>query len=148
MALPYSVPVVYGGSSAPGSLAIRAFTGSDVSHVGILLPGNKVLEAVGGKGVSIAPLEDFMRRYNTVLHGEYPSLYPREEVIERAMTKIGQKYDYMALLGIVTRTGWDAKRRWVCSEILAWASGTVTGDTSRYTQHDAFVITQNIVKVK
>jgi hypothetical protein len=148
MALPYSVPVVYGGSSAPGSLAIRGFTGSEVSHVGLLLPDNTVLEAVGGRGVSIAPLSEFTARYSRVYRGDYPSLYHPDTVISRALTKKGQKYDYIAIVGIVARTGWDHDGKWVCSELIAWASGTVTGDVSRYTQQDAFAITQNLVKIK
>lgn len=148
MALPYSVPVIYGGSSAPGSLAIRAFTGSEVSHVGLLLPDNKVLESVGGKGVSIASVSDFMKRYNTVYCGDFPSLYEPAVVIDRAMSKIGQRYDYKAILGIVARTGWDSDGKWVCSELVAWSAGTVTGDVSRFTQQDALAITQGIMKIK
>lgn len=148
MSLPYSVPVIYGGSNAPGSLAIKTFTGSNVSHVGLLLPNNEVLESVGGKGVSIASVDDFMKRYTKVLWGEFPAMYPPEVVIERAKSKLRQKYDYLAIVGIVLRTGWDKDGKWVCSEIVGWSSGTVTGDVSRFTQQDALAITQNIVVLK
>lgn len=148
MSLPYTVPVIYGGSNAPGSLVIKGFTGSSVSHVGLILPDNQVLESVGGKGVSIDSVDNFKRRYSKVLQGDFPSLYPPDVVIERAMSKLGQKYDYLAIFGIVLRTGWDKDGQWVCSELVGWATGTVTGDVSRFTQQDALAITQNIVPLK
>lgn len=149
MSLAFSLPVIYGGSLAPGSLAIQGFTGSDVSHVGILLPDNEgVLESVGGKGVSIATVDEFKRRYRRVFTGDYPSFYSPEEAIARARTKLGQQYDYPAIFGIVSRTGWNHDGKWICSELLGWSTGTVTGPVSRYTQQDALTITRNLKRVK
>jgi hypothetical protein len=149
MSLNYHLPVIYGGSLAPGSLAIQGFTGSAVSHVGILLPRDGgVLESVGGKGVSIASMSDFTRRYSRVMVGDYPSFYTPEDAIERALSKRGQQYDYPAIFGILTRTGWNHDGKWICSELLAWATGTVTGNVARYTQQDALIITRNLKRIK
>lgn len=147
MALPHSVKVVYGGSNKIGSLLIRAFTGSPVSHIGLVV-GSNVIESVAGKGVILTPTQEFVTRYRSVYTGDFPSLYTPPEVNARAATMLGKPYDYTAIFGVLFRQNWDDPDSWICSELIAWATGAVTHSVSRFTPQDALAITQNLTRIK
>lgn len=147
MALPHSVKVVYGGSNKIGSLLIRAFTGSPVSHVGLVV-GSNVIESVAGKGVILTPTPEFVSRYRSVYAGDFPSLFTPPDVAKRAATMLGAPYDYTALFGVLFRQDWDAPDSWICSELIAWATGAVAHSVSRFTPKDAMSITQNLTRLK
>jgi hypothetical protein len=57
-------------------------------------------------------------------------------------TKLGQKYDYIGLIGSVLNVNWFySKRKWFCSELIAAALGL--SDPEFYTPEDLFKVTQN-----
>ena len=136
------VPLIFARSNQVGSLAIRLFTWSRWSHVGII-DGDAVIEAVGFKGVVVTPLEEFKQRYST-----YEIAYAPVEDIDRcyyrAYQQVGKKYDWSAIFGHIFRRRWDDTEAWVCSELYAHSSEMVRYDrVSSFTPEDCYKISRS-----
>lgn len=122
------VKLIYGRSNAIGSLAIRLFTFSRWSHVGIITAdGNNVIEAVGFKGVVSTPLDEFKSRYTQWEVAEAPVIDLNECHI-KARQQLGKGYDWSAFFGFVFRKRWNDQDKWICSELYAYCSGIVRKD--------------------
>lgn len=47
---------------------------------------------------------------------------PLAELIAAAESQIGRRYDWAGALGLALRRGWQDRRAWFCSELVAWAA--------------------------
>lgn len=115
------IRIVFGSNRKPGSLAIRLFCWSRFSHCGIVI-GNMVLEPVVLKGVVLTPLGVFKARYSKLQFAELPC-ESQSLAIELAKKELGKGYDYWAIPGLFFRTGWDSRKKWFCSELIAYCCG-------------------------
>lgn len=131
------LPIIFARSNQIGSLAIRLFTWSRFSHVGII-DGEYVIEAVGSKGVIRTPIAYFKARYS---YTEEAYFYCDnvEHSLNLARAEIGRGYDWLAIFGHILRRRWDKPNRWVCSELIAYASQRVRPSRiSSYSPEDVF----------
>jgi hypothetical protein len=119
--------VIFARNKKPISLLIRLVTWSRWSHCGIIV-GDKVLEAVGGKGVVLTTLDKFKERYTEFDVCRMPTERGEFAAIDSAMMELGKAYDLSALFGIMFRTGWECPDSWFCSELIAHASGMFRAD--------------------
>ena len=126
------IPVIFGKANAISSYAIRAFTWSRWSHVGII-DGDYVVEALAGQGVVRTPLAEFKARYDKWEIAQAP-VADLDIAYKRLREQIGKKYDYLAIVGIILRQRWDNTEAWICSELYAHISDIVRHDrVSRFT---------------
>ena len=136
------LPIIFARSNQIGSLAIRLFTWSRFSHVGII-DGDYVIEAVGFKGVIRTPIEEFKARYS---YTEEAYFYCEnvEHSLNLARAEIGRGYDWNAILGHIFRRRWDDTEAWVCSELYAHSSEMVRYDrVSSFTPEDCYKISRS-----
>lgn len=134
--------VIYGRNHTIGSSLLRLKMWCVFSHVGII-DGDYVIESIAKHGVIRTTIEEFKSRYTAWAIGEYLIDCDPAEAIERARSRIGCKYDWLAILGIGLRTGWDSTNRFVCSELIAWAGKGVNDNLiRRYDVDDALKHTQ------
>lgn len=108
------ITLQFSRSGKIGSRLIRWFTWSDWSHVDIVLPDGRLLGATGARGVAIRDYDQ------SVSHVRFTVDAP-DVVIDLAMTQLGKKYDYAAIIGMPFRRDWQDGRKWFCSELVAWA---------------------------
>ena len=124
-----TLPVIFGRVNKIGSLAIRLWTWSTWSHIGVITEcGNYVIESVGFKGVIVTPINEFKSRYTTWVIGEVPITNTRTKAYTILNSYIGSSYDYLAIMGRIFRRRWDKKDAFVCSELFAIASGMYRDD--------------------
>lgn len=114
--------VIFVSNKKPGSLAIRLFCWSRFSHCGIVIDNSQVIEAVAGRGVVLTPIEQFKARYSKIALAEVPC-ENRQLALDLAKSELGKGYDYWAIPGLLFRTGWGSRRKWFCSELIAYCSG-------------------------
>jgi len=114
--------LIMGRSNKLGSYAIRLFTWSRWSHCGVIMEDTKtVIESSASEGgVVESSLSYFKKRYPDHIIIEIPSYNGWES---RLRSQLGSKYDWGAIFRIVLRGDWSAPNRWICSELIAWASG-------------------------
>lgn len=115
--------VIFGRNNLPFSWLIRIVTWSRWSHCGIII-GDSVIESTAMRGVTVTPLADFIARYKS---HHIATVMVKDDVWsaqERAMAEVGKGYDFLAIFGILFRTGWSNGNRWFCSELVAHAAGT------------------------
>jgi len=103
------------------SWLVRVRTNSDWSHVAIV-DGDNVIEAMGGFGVTLTPIDRFKARYD--------KFEVRQMIgdIERARSKLGMEFDLSGLWGIFFRKQWQNPEQWFCSEIVAHACTYISDD--------------------
>lgn len=97
------------------SKAIRIYTWSDWSHVGII-DGDYVLEAIGGKGVAKTSLRAFNLRYS------HTCIRYIEGDIEKARALIGKEFDMLGMCGGLLHMDVHDLDKYFCSEYVAYAS--------------------------
>jgi uncharacterized protein YycO len=115
--------LIFARSHHPISLAIRAWTRSRFSHVAAIMPcGTMVVEAIGGDGVVLTPMSEFKSRYTyteeAVLHCENEGA-----AYSFMLSQLGKPYDWLAIWAYVIPRRWDDPHKWICSELIAVASG-------------------------
>jgi hypothetical protein len=113
------VPVIFGRNWLPFSVLIRVVTISRWSHCGLISDcGLYVYESTFIGGVQRVPIADFKKRYGKTAMG---SMYcvSRKKAYEIAQSKLGHRYDLLAVFGILFKTGWGRDNQWLCSEYLA-----------------------------
>jgi len=108
------------------SSKIEVITG-DGHHVFMVVDGTlgkeKIIEShmnIGGVRVQN------LSKYNNntiVLMAEPTFLTSKDEdvIIQRAMDKVGCKYDVTNIMGKLFKTKWDKKEKFICSELIAYA---------------------------
>ena len=79
----------------------------------------QVIEAVG-KGVVATELEKFLHESHRLVLIQPPGFdrAKGQATVTRARVKIGEGYDFLGTVGLPN------DRRWYCSELAVWASGT------------------------
>jgi uncharacterized protein YycO len=108
--------LIFGANRRPGSLLIRLFTFSQWSHVGIIYPGCRVLEAHWPR-VRATTVEDFKENYPQWAVAELPCR-DEQAALDWAMTQVGKLYDLGGLIAIpFQRRDWQSPGRWFCSEL-------------------------------
>jgi hypothetical protein len=104
-----------------GSKAIQFVTWSWASHVDFVLPDGKLLGALAidqGGGVKyhdMKPLSEYARveRYE---------IDAPDSVLDFARSQLDKPYDWLGLIGILTRNRrWEDDDKWFCSELVAWS---------------------------
>lgn len=117
------VPVIFGRANKIGSAAIRLWTWSTWSHVGIVTKcGRYVIEAVAFKGVIKTPIEEFKKRYTKTVIAYAPIDKDIDEFYLELEDYLGAGYDYLAIFGRIFRRRWNSPNRWICSELFAIAA--------------------------
>ncbi len=115
-----AVTLLFARSRSPVSLAIRLFTWSRWSHVAVLHNGH-VYESQAPGGVAVTPAHRWQRCYTSVQHVRLAHPHPADVSAFMASQR-GKPYDYGAIAGLVfRRRAWADRRRWFCSELVAWA---------------------------
>ncbi len=102
----------------PAAVAIRVFTWSDWSHVGII-DGDEIIEAVWPR-VRVSKLEEAKNKYESWVIAEVKTRNDAE-IIKAARSQVGKPYDIGAIFGFVARRNWEKTDKWFCSELVAWA---------------------------
>ena len=104
----------------PGDDMVAIATAAPLSHASILdLEKQQVIEAVG-KGVVATDLKKFLHESHRVVL-IHPPGFDRakgQATVARARGKIGEGYDFLGTVGL------PDDKRWYCSELAVWASGT------------------------
>lgn len=146
-----AIPVIFAKGYHPISLGIRLITWSSWSHCAIIhygrlewagqvYDGEKVIEALGGVGVVVTPMADFVARYLDYDVCMLAVIDSPEAAYERVIREIGKPYDKRALYSIPLQAvcsipplnlvsmalrirDWNDPAAWFCSELLAHASG-------------------------
>jgi hypothetical protein len=130
------IRIVFTKSNDWVSKAIRFFTRSKTSHVGLWIDDEQVLSAEAD-GIKQQSLQDFMKGREFVGIFEVKPEYEYMFDIEKAKKKIGWRYDFVGLLGFMYVELWErlnrrvrnplaSKNMAICSEfVLATASGLV-----------------------
>ena len=119
------VKLVFVRRSSVGSFAIRAFTASRWSHVALLTGEGTVIDATARHGVAERSWDDFIKGASAFEFADVAADAARHTaVVEAARPQIGKKYDFLALLGIWFRSGWEEESKWFCSELVAWSLNT------------------------
>lgn len=83
----------------------------------------KVVEATWPK-VRVTPLDAFAKAYTKLEYIDLPYELGKK-VYEAACTKVGQGYDWTALIGFLVNLELGKKSKWFCSELVAWAFSAV-----------------------
>lgn len=140
--------LIFGARPAPGSLLIRLATFSAWSHVGIVYPNDRVLEARFPR-VRVTTLDDFKRHYPRHAVVTLPCRDDRA-ALDWAMAQVGKLYDLGGLLAIpFQQRDWQSDGRWFCSEIPVAAAnvgGTpwfVDSERNRITPGQLFAVCQS-----
>lgn len=115
-----TVKILFTRRRLPVSLLIRAFTWSQWSHVEII-DGQDLIGAEMMKGVTVTRLSHRLEISSRAAVVEVPCANP-QAVIDAIRSQLGKKYDFLGLLGLVTRQrNWQQATDWFCSELVAWA---------------------------
>ena len=104
----------------PGDDVVAIATAAPLSHAAILdLDKLQVIEAIG-KGVVATDLEKFLQETHRVALIQPPDWTHTKgkTTVARARGKIGEGYDFLGTVGL------PDNKRWYCSELAVWASGT------------------------
>lgn len=106
-----------------GSLALRAFLWSKWSHC-VIVDDDVVIEANATDGVVERPYLEFAKNTSKIelIKVPVPSEAVKEAVLAAARSQVGKEYDWIGLLGLGLRNErLSSRRRWFCSELIAWA---------------------------
>lgn len=114
------IRVIFGRSRHPFSYAIRLFTWSHWSHIGVIMPDDTVIEAKGGEGVVVTPLDTFKARYPEWREAKSP-VKSRREAFKFLRDQVGKPYDFTAVISMPLRRNWQETDSWFCSELVATA---------------------------
>lgn len=135
-----TLPIIFGRSYKPISLAIQARTNCRWSHVGAIMPDGRIVEAVGGQGVVITSMRDFKKRYRETLT-RHATCKNTELAYALLDLQIGKPYDNDAFWGVAFGTGWDDLCAYQCAELIGSALGIF--DTALL----ATLVPKDIIKV-
>jgi hypothetical protein len=125
------LPIIFGSGRNIGSLAIKFWTSSQWSHVGILDEENgEVIELLGirgeygYKGCVSTPIEIFKERYKGKIKIAYIPCHNKEESIMSARSMVGKvSYDWWGIIAFPFRLSWGKNnRKFFCSEHVAYHS--------------------------
>lgn len=115
------------------SRVIRWRTWGDYAHVAMLVRGT-VYESVEGSGVIKTGHSVHLdnRKPTKVLQLELPTVVV-DKLVEWCESRVGDKYDYTAIWGFITRLDRQDNGKWFCSEFVVEALKTVGVDLFRRT---------------
>ncbi|WGH49879.1 permuted papain-like amidase [Alishewanella phage vB_AspM_Slickus01] len=138
------ITAVFGSNREIGSLAIKVFTWSRFSHVGVLMPCGKVLESTFSDGVKLTPLAEFKARYNKIEFANIPC-ESASLAYERGYAQVDKKYDYLAIIGIFIKRSMQDENKWFCSELVAYMIGIYRQSrVNRVTPEMIYIISRHI----
>jgi len=102
------------------SIFIKFFTWSKYSHVSVLFENGNEYEAWQKGGVQIVPIFGMNHKKGTVI--DLYKLKTTDEEEQKAelfaLSQLGKKYDYWAILGFMIRKNIHEKKALVCSEYV------------------------------
>lgn len=135
-----TIPVIFGRSFKPISVAIQLRTLCRWSHVGVIMPTGDVVESVGGQGVVITRLSDFKKRYRETMVMNAACLNA-DLAYAQLNAQIGKRYDDHAFWGVAFATGWDDADAYQCAELTGSSLGFYN------VRHLATLVPKDILKV-
>lgn len=124
------------------SFLIRAFTWSRYHHCGAVTEcGEYIIEASPFIGVAKTPIKVFEAKYKTIHYSNIPC--DNKKAFDYLASRMGNKYDWLAVFGIVLKFMGQDRNKDYCSELLANASGVFRKErTSRITPEILWMITK------
>ena len=100
------------------SWGIRTQTRSQYSHAAILMPDGRIVEAWqgAGAGVQIKTLDDYTGIDAFIVKGMNDTEW--RLAIDYALSQVGSKYDYWAIVRFISRPSMPTNDKWFCSELV------------------------------
>ena len=113
-----SLTVVYARSHTVGGLLIRFRDPfGRWSHCGVVTERQTVIEAESFKGVVETDIQEFVSRYKSAAYAFVEVECPNPQAgIDWYRGQVGRGYDYLGILGLALRTGWEDRNKWQCAE--------------------------------
>jgi hypothetical protein len=95
-----------------------------------------VIEAYGGKsgGVKRTRIEDFENRYAETIYMFH------DGDVNRAIERIGDKFDIQGLWGQLLRKNWHDQDAWFCAELMGLASNIYNTESAHKLNAEDFVM--------
>ena len=126
---------------------IRRWTKSEYSHVA-LLRGEEIIEAKILVGVRKTRWTNHKPCSYDVFDIVQAITKTQDDAIWKAAeSQIGKDYDLIGLLGYASKTGINARSKWFCSELVAWACAAGSVLLCPYQPH-SLVSPETVVKSK
>ena len=117
-----TVRLIVGKGHNPFSKAIRLFTDSRWSHIG-LCAGDYVYESVFPVGVVKTPLTEFKERYKGDWEIIEVVVANDDRVYTKAKELLGCGYDHFGVFGLALRLNLSHSKRYQCAEYIATCLG-------------------------
>lgn len=125
------IRVIHAKSFHPISIAIRLWTWSPWSHVGVLSKGSRIVyESRGGVGVVKTPIDEFKARYPEWHIGFMPVI-DAEAAYAYYESQVGVDYDEMTIISQMLRMTHHETDGLSCSEYVAEGSGLFRRELNR-----------------
>lgn len=124
------------------SFIIRFFTWSRYHHCGAVSEdGKHIIEASPFIGVAKTPIKEFEAKYKTIDYSNI--LCDNKKAFEYLESRLGNKYDWLAVFGVVLKFMGQDRDKDYCSELLANASGVFRKErTSRITPEILWMVSR------
>lgn len=136
------LPIVFASDWYPASIAIKLFTMSRWSHVGII-DGDHVIETKLLTGCTRTPIGEWKKKHSKHHIAEIDCPRGLPDALEFARSQVGTKYDWRGIIGLAVRTsGTQKKDDWFCSELVIEASGLLKKQTFRASPQTVWFLSQ------
>lgn len=134
--------IVFASDWYPASIAIKLFTLSRWSHVGII-DGDYVIDTQLLTGCIRTPIADWKEKHSKHCIAEIDCPRGVDSAIEFARAQVGTKYDWRGIIGLAVRdSGLQQKHKWFCSELVIEASGLLKKQTFRASPQTVWFLSQ------
>lgn len=136
------LPIVFASDWYPASIAIKLFTVSRWSHVGIV-DGDHVIETTLLTGCTRTPVDEWKKKHAKHHFAEIDCPRGVPAALEFAREQVGTKYDWRGIIGLAVRKGgFQQKHEWFCSELVIEASGLLKKQTFRASPQTVWFLSQ------
>ena len=133
---------IFGYNSSFKSRVIRVRTLCKWSHVGIII-GDFVLEAQGGVGVVLTPIENFLARYDEV------EIRYLKGSVNKVLPLIGKPFDSLGAIGLFMNIPiLKSNGAFICSELVAIASHEIEDiNAAKATPRSIYKLTRSLLSI-
>ena len=133
---------IFGYNSSLQSIVIRIRTRCKWSHVGVIV-GDFVLEAQGGVGVVLTPIESFMARYDEV------EIRYLKGNVNKALPLIGRPFDTLGAIGLFMNIPiLKSHGAFICSGLVAIASHEIEDiNAAKATPRSIYKLTNSLLSI-
>jgi len=135
------LPIVFASDWLPASIAIKLFTVSRWSHVGII-DGDYVIDTQLMTGCIRTPIEEWKKKHSDFCI-TYIDCKDKQKAIDFARAQVGTKYDWRGIIGLAVRKGeLQEKKKWFCSELVIEATGLLKKQNFRASPQTVWFLSQ------